>query len=468
MTEGSHAHIQGLFALPVALAPLLDEIPVGVALLDPDRSIVFMNRALEATLGFSRDEVRGVKCMHVVRANRCPQACPVERLTAESEPVSQEGDIINRSRQKIPVRITSAPVVGLDGDLAGYVETFEDLRLLDQLDQKAGSELRLSHVIGRSPKMERVFQILPVIARTDSSVLITGETGTGKDVIAEAIHHASDRAKGLFIKVNCGALPETLLESELFGHQKGAFTGAVENKPGRFRLAHNGTIYLTEIGDLPFSLQVKLLTFLDDKVVYPLGATKSYNVDVRVIAATHRDLEHMVREGRFRQDLLFRLNVVRLHLPPLRERGDDVHLLMDHFLRALGSKFNQAVRGFSPETRSLLRSYTYPGNVRELRNIVEYAVNVCDGDLIEPRHLPAYLSDLPLRDVGERTGAVVAEGSPPEAKVRNADDDWASAERRMIIEALLKAAGKKSRAAAILGWGRSTLWRKIKQHGIIP
>jgi two-component system response regulator AtoC len=364
--------------------------------------------------------------------------------------------------------MSSAPVIGLDGELAGYLETLEDLRLIDQLDRKTGGELRLSHVIGRSPKMERVFQIMPVIARTDSSVLITGETGTGKDVIAEAIHHASDRAKGLFLKVNCGALPETLLESELFGHQKGAFTGAVENKPGRFRLAHNGTIYLTEIGDLPLSLQVKLLTFLDDKVVHPLGATKGYNVDVRVIAATHRDLEHMVGEGRFRQDLLFRLNVVRLHLPPLRERGDDVHLLMDHFLRTLSSKFSHAVKGFSPETRMLLRSYTYPGNVRELRNIVEYAVNVCDADRIEPRHLPAYLSERPLREAGEQTGAAIAEGSPEEAKHKMTDDDWASAERRMILEALLKASGKKSRAAAILGWGRSTLWRKMKQHGIVP
>lgn len=447
---------------------LLDEIPVGVLLLDLEQRILFMNRSLEALLGFSRDEVRGLHCMYVIRANRCPQNCPVRRLGADSEPISEEANIINRSRQKIPVRITSAPIIGLQGQLVGYLETLEDLRFLDQLEQKAVSELRFSHVIGRSPKMERIFQILPVIAKTDSSVLITGETGTGKDVIAEAIHHASDRAKGLFIKVNCGALPETLLESELFGHQKGAFTGAIENKPGRFRLAHGGTVFLTEIGDLPLPLQVKLLTFLDDKVVYPLGATKGYNVDVRVIAATHRDLEHMVREGRFRQDLLFRLNVVRLHLPPLRERGDDIHLLMDHFLRTLSSKFNQSVKGFSPETRSILRNYNFPGNVRELRNIVEYAINVCEGDRVEPRHLPAYVIEQSVNTMPDDAG-VSHEGPPvvQERTVRSGNEDWASAERRMIIEALLKAGGKRSRAAALLGWGRSTLWRKIKQHGIV-
>jgi transcriptional regulator with PAS, ATPase and Fis domain len=254
----------------------------------------------------------------------------------------------------------------------------------------------------------------------------------------------------------------------LFGHQKGAFTGAVENKPGRFRLAHGGTVFLTEIGDLPLPLQVKLLTFLDDKVVYPLGATKGYNVDVRVIAATHRDLEHMVREGRFRQDLMFRLNVVRLHLPPLRERGDDIHLLMDHFLRTLSSKFNQSVKGFSPETRSILRNYNFPGNVRELRNIVEYAVNVCEGDRVEPRHLPAYVIEQSVSPITD-DAVVSREGAPlvQERTPRSGNEDWASAERRMIIEALLKAGGKRSRAAALLGWGRSTLWRKIKQHGIV-
>jgi transcriptional regulator with PAS, ATPase and Fis domain len=317
--------------------------------------------------------------------------------------------------------------------------------------------------------MERVFQILPVIAQSDSSVLITGETGTGKDFVAEAIHQASPRAKDPFIKVNCGALPETLLESELFGHQKGAFTGAVENKPGRFRLAHNGTLYLTEIGDLPLSLQVKLLTFLDDRIVYPLGSTKGFQVNARVIAATHRNLEQMVRDGRFREDLLFRLNVVRVHLPPLRERGDDVRLLLDHFLHTYVAQFKKPVKGFSARALRILLDYTYPGNVRELRNMVEYALNICQEELIHPKHLPAYLTDPKQRDWDrEEEKQEVPSFSRSLGQVPQPDVNWVDVERGMILDAMVKAGGRRSKAAAMLGWGRSTLWRKMKQYGMDP
>jgi transcriptional regulator with PAS, ATPase and Fis domain len=315
--------------------------------------------------------------------------------------------------------------------------------------------------------MERIFRVLPVIAQSDSSVLITGETGTGKDFVAEAIHQGSHRGKNPFIKVNCGALPETLLESELFGHQKGAFTGAFENKPGRFRLAHNGTLYLTEIGDLPLSLQVKLLTFLDDMVVFPLGGTKGFQVNVRVIAATHRNLGLMVREGRFREDLLFRLNVVRLHLPPVRERGDDIRLLLDHFMRSYLTRLKKPIKGFSAKALRLLLDFTYPGNVRELRNIVEYAVNICEEDQILLKHLPAYLTDPIARDWDrEEEKKEIQPLWSSEPKHRETASDWASAEKTMIMDALLKARGSRSKAAESLGWGRSTLWRKMKNYGL--
>lgn len=469
MPAVSIPRIDDLFKQPIALAPLLDEIPLGIALLDRDRRIVFINRALEAITGRGRQEAEGVPCRHILRSNLCPHNCPVLKLTAESEPSSLDADLINRSRQRIPVRLTVAPVLDISGNLAGYVETVEDLQLLKELDDRVAGDSRFSHIIGRFPQMERIFQILPVVAQTDSSVLITGETGTGKDLVAEAIHLASNRAKGLFVKVNCGALPETLLESELFGHQKGAFTGAVENKPGRFRLAHNGTLYLTEIGDLPLQLQVKLLTFLDDKVVYPLGGTKGTQVDVRVIAATHRNLEKMVLEGTFREDLLFRLNVVRLHIPPLRDRGDDIHLLLDHFLRTLSAKFNKKIEGLNDSARAVLLRYHYPGNVRELRNIIEYAVNICDGNRVQVNHLPTYIIE--PRAV-ERT-ADTARPQPEQAigsRLGNmpADFNWQTAERRMIMEALVKAGGRRREAAALLGWGRSTLWRKMKHYGINP
>jgi DNA-binding NtrC family response regulator len=265
------------------------------------------------------------------------------------------------------------------------------------------------------------------------------------------------------VKVNCGALPESLLESELFGHTKGAFTGAVADRPGRVQLANGGTLYLTEIGDLPLSLQVKLLTFLDDKVVYPLGGTKGVSLDVRIVAATHRDLEEMVERGRFRQDLLFRLNVVRMHLPPVRDRHEDAELLLDHFARKFATSFGKRVPRFSKATHELLLGYAYPGNVRELRNIVEYATNLCQEDRIRRHHLPRYLLEeraAPLAKL-ERPPSV----DPAPAGV-GADESWPEVERRMILDALVQARGRRGRAAEILGWGRSTLWRKMKRYGI--
>jgi two-component system, NtrC family, response regulator AtoC len=461
--------INGLFSSPVAFVPMMDEIPLGISIVDSLRHVVFINRALEALTGFAHHRAKGVPCAHVLRSNICLQQCPIMRLRDHTEPVCLEGDIINFDRRKIPIRMTFSPLRDQRGDLVGFMEAIEDVRLLHELDGKAGSAYGFGQLIGRSPQMERIFRILPVIAQSDSSVLITGETGSGKDFVAEAIHQESQRARGPFIKVNCGALPETLLESELFGHQKGAFTGATESKPGRFRLAHNGTLYLTEIGDLPLSLQVKLLTFLDDKVVYPLGSSKGFQVNVRVIAATHRNLEQMVREGRFREDLLFRLNVVRQHLPPLRERGDDVRLLLDHFLFNLARQFKKAIKGFSAKSLRILGSYPYPGNVRELRNIVEYAVNICQEEQIKPRDLPVYLIE------GKISGAasnVVAPITPAvslpveELLSRDAALNWDAMERKMIMEALIKARGRRNQAAQLLGWGRSTLWRKMKQYGI--
>jgi len=363
--------------------------------------------------------------------------------------------------------LTVAQIVDEDGTPLGFIESVEDLRSQEASSEDSIESFLTGKLVGVSQEMRKIFKIIPVIAQTDSSVLITGQTGTGKDVVAEAIHHASSRAKGPFIKINCGALPEALLESELFGHQKGAFTGAIENKPGRFRLAHNGSVYLTEIGDLPLNLQVKLLSFLDDKFVYPLGSTKGHHVDVRVIAATHRDLEKMVRDGRFREDLLFRLNVIRLHLPPLVQRGEDLKMLKDHFLQTYNSRFDKKIKCFSEEARRILQSYRFPGNVRELRNIVEYAVNVCEASQIQREHLPAYLwENAPEND---ETG-LVHNGSgsvqfPKKSEPR--DMSWLDAERQMIMDAMVKAQGRRRAAAKLLGCCRSTLWRKMKRHGIV-
>lgn len=463
--------VQGVFPSALDFSGFLDEIPFGIHVIDRNRRVMTANRSLEALTGLPRETARGIPCMHLMRGNFCLERCPVLNPGGDSaESLCLEGNIINRERQKIPVRVTFAPVRDTSGKLVGYIETVEDIRAIQAGSGRLDPTFGFGRIVGQSAQMERLFRILPAIAQSDSSVLVTGETGSGKDFLAEAIHQASERAKHAFIKVNCGALPETLLESELFGHQKGAFTGAVDNKPGRFRLAHNGTLYLTEIGDLPLPLQVKLLTFLDDKVVYPLGSTRGFQADVRVIAATHRNLERMVREGRFREDLLFRLNVVRVHLPPLRERGEDVRLLLDHFLHIHASHLNRAVTGFTADALEILLRYAYPGNVRELKNIVEYAVNIGESERIQPADLPAYLSESSVQRRLEESshdaaGAARADSEPRDAPA-SASASWSEMERKMIVEALIRAKGRRGQAASLLGWGRSTLWRKMRQYDL--
>ena len=463
-------YIHNLFNIPIDFFELLDEIAIGVAVLSIDRKIVVMNQTLKALTGFGQKEVFGVACAHILRSNVCLQNCPALGLNEQSGPKCIEGNLINIDRQLIPIRITSTPLKGIDGKTVGFLETVEDISLIRKLDETTRHAYKFNNIIGRSPEMEKIFRILPSLAQSDSSVLITGETGTGKDMVAETIHHASNRAKGPFVKINCGALPETLLESELFGYRKGSFTGAIENKPGRFQQAHNGTLYLTEIGDLPLSLQVKLLTFLDDKEIFPLGSVKGSIADVRIIAATHRNLEQRVNDNLFRKDLLFRLNVIRLHLPPLRDRRGDIQLLLDHFLNTLSTQLGKKKPSLSRKALGILFNYHYPGNVRELRNIVEYAVNICGDRQINPKHLPSYLLEAGQVDVAaiaqERPSrfALKSEGSGitgPETH-----QNWPDIEKHMIMEALVRAAGRKNRAAASLGWGRSTLWRKMKKYGI--
>ena len=466
--------IHQLMRSPLDFAHILDEIPLGILVMDKDLRVVHLNRFFQALTGFSLDMARGIPCKNILRSSACILNCPVLATHRKDRSISCTSDIINTDRQKLPVRITTAQIMDTQGHLTGYIETVEDLRSSATHDPEKNVAYSFANIIGRSRKMEVIFQTLPMLAQSDASILITGETGTGKDLVAEAVHQTSGRAGGPFIKINCGALPETLLESEIFGHMKGAFTGAVENKPGRFKLAHNGTIFLTEIGDLPLPLQVKLLTFLDDRVIYPLGATKGFNANVRIIAATHRDLEYMVSIGKFRKDLLFRLNVARVHLPPLRERGADIRLLLDHFLNHYTKKQSKNINGFSEAALSILLSYAYEGNIRELKNIMEYAVNVAQGTRIESDNLPAYILDHePVQKIMKTTPpddvALPQPGNltmPASEQTNEAGKTWSAVQRQMIMDALKTARGKKNKAARILGMSRSTLWRKIKEYQI--
>lgn len=496
-------HVEGLSSLPVDLAAMLDAMPVGVALLDTDCTIRLMNRALETLTGFTTAEVRGIPCRHALRASICLHRCPLRRplttasgvtvatasgahydLTDDGElppaPQAQEGDILNRHRRRIPVRMSMAPLRDADGRVVGWLHAVEDLTLVRELEEKTAKGEAFGPLVGRSVAMERVFQALPAVAQNDGPLLVTGETGTGKDTLAEAVHKASSRAREPFVKASLSSLPEFLAESELFGHRKGAFPGADENKPGRFRMAQGGTLYLTEIGDLPLSIQGRLMAFLDEGVIYPVGATEPASCDVRLVVATNRDPEQLVAEGRLREDLFRRLSAVRLHLPPLRERGEDIEFLLNHFMGHFAARLKKTVRGCSGKALRTLLDYPFPGNVRELRNIAEYAVTLCHGETVMPAHLPAYLfqakAEARRAERERRAGRVMSPLAPladheQPAAAADAAEPLARAsvsdlERRLIADALHRTGNRRGEAAELLGWGRSTLWRKMKQYGM--
>ena len=445
---------------------ILNGLPHAAALLDTGGRLVAMNGRLEALSGHASVEVRGVPGDHVLRSRSSHEGTLFVEALRTGAPVSVESDVLTADRRRVPVRITASPLKGQGDGASALLLFIEDVSASRRPEAASGGQGAAPGIVAGSPQMQAVFEMLPIMARTDATLLVTGETGTGKDLFAEAVHQASRRASFPFVKVNCGALPESLLESELFGHARGAFTGAHADKPGMFRLAQGGTIFLTEIGDLPLALQVKLLTALDDRAFYPLGSSKKVEVDVRVIAGTHRNLEDLVSRGQFRQDLFFRLNVLAVHLPPLRERDGDVRLLADHFLERFSKRLGKAIQGISPLALSILKRYAYPGNVRELRNIVEYAASVCREGHVQPDHLPEYVVRRLAPAPPARQGGRADRSRPPRPQALSPRATWSDVERTLILETLLECRGNRGDAAKKLGWGRSTLWRKMKQHGM--
>jgi len=319
-----------------------------------------------------------------------------------------------------------------------------------RLRERLGEQSDFHNIIGTSRPMRELFETLSLVAPSDATVLITGESGTGKELVAGAVHHNSSRQNGPFIKVNCAALHENLLESELFGHEKGAFTGAAEQRKGRFELAHRGTLLLDEIGDMSLTTQAKILRVLQDGEFERLGGSKTIKVDVRLLAATHKDLERMVESGSFRQDLFFRLSVVPLHLPALRERPEDIPLLADHFLQQYSTKNRKDIRSFHAEAMEALLAYQWPGNIRELENAVERAVILCLGEQIGARDLPAA-----VRQAGEQ-------GAP--ALVPRPGMTLKEMEKELILSTLQKTGGNRTQAAEILGITRQTLQNKLREY----
>ncbi len=464
-----------IFVEPLSTAEILNGVPLGIVLLDRSLCVVRMNRFFEALTGYTEEEALGVPGNFIIRSDLHTRGQVFRQIVESGESLIQEGTIINCHRKKVPILFTISPLHDSQEQITGLVVVLEDISSRQHAERNAGgADGFMGKILGHSPKMQEVFELIPVLARTDASLLITGETGTGKDMIAELIHQSSKRARQPFIKINCGALPEALLESELFGHVRGAFTGAVADKPGMFRLAQDGTIFLTEIGDLPLSLQVKLLTVLDDREFYPVGGSKKVKVNVRVIAATHRSLREQVREGLFREDLFYRLNVLRIHLPPLREREGDIRLLLDHFLRDFVAQLGSHIKGFSKKSLDLLLDYGFSGNVRELRNIVEYAANICPGEQIMPEHLPKYLFApvssqkrvVPVRQHSALSREEQAPGVSDERETASSEN-WNAMEKELILNAMRKTGGNRTKAAELLGWGRTTLWRKLKRYKIV-
>lgn len=447
---------------------LLNAIPHGIVLLDTRLCIVTVNRFFEGMLGYRNDDIVGVYGDFILRSNLASNDQVCRKVLEDGQAVSREGNIISRERKKIPVQFTISRLHDPHNNPTGVLVFLEDISVLQAKKADSQGEDKDFGVLGHSQQMEEVFELMSVLARTDASVLITGETGTGKDKIAEQLHKSSQRGRKPFIKVNCGALPAALLESELFGHVKGAFTGAVNDNIGMFRLADKGTIFLTEIGDLSLPLQVKLLSVLDDQAFFPVGGSKKITVDVRIIAATHRSLREEVARGRFREDLFYRLNVLHLHIPPLRERDGDIRLLLDHFLRHFRAKLLREITGFTRKSFDKLSHYHYPGNVRELRNIVEYAVTICQDAKIGTKDLPRYLSK-PAKPPRTAHTTIVSSSlsspDPPDDEPAGAGArGWTEVEKEKIMDALRLAGGNRSKAADILGWGRTTLWRKIKKY----
>jgi len=429
---------------------ILDSINEGVFTVDPEWRITAFNRAAERITGVSRDEAIGRPCCDVFRANVCETNCALRQTMRSGKPiVNATAHIINHEGQRVPTRISTALLKDNQGEIVGGVETFQDLTQLEELRKELQARYTFEDIVGRSPIMRRLFEILPQIAESSSTVLIEGPSGTGKELFARAIHNLSPRKKKPFVAVNCAALPDTLLESELFGHKAGAFTDAKRDRSGRFALAEGGTIFLDEIGDVSPAMQVRLLRVLQERVIEPLGGMKPIPVDVRVIAATNRDLAGLAKSGKFRDDLYYRIRVIHLELPGLRQRREDIPLLVNHLVAKFNRLQGKDIAGISDQVMARLMEHDYPGNVRELENILEQAFVLCRGGMIELSHLPPELRP---------TAGHGPESSQPMS--------LQTIEKLFITETLQRHKGNRKKAAEDLGINVSTLYRKIRTLGI--
>jgi PAS domain S-box-containing protein len=429
---------------------ILDSIADGVFTVDSEWKVTSFNRAAEKITGITKEQAIGRQCWEVFRAGICESHCSLRHTFETAQPVvNQSIFIVNSRGERVPISISTALLKNKKGHVIGGVETFRDLSLVEELRKELYSRQSFHDIVSKNKEMQRLFSMAEQLSESDTTVLLSGESGTGKELFAKAIHSLSQRKDGPIITINCGALPDNLLESELFGYKAGAFTDAKRDKPGRITLAHGGTLFLDEIGDISKAMQVKLLRVLQDKIFEPLGGTKSEKVDLRIITATNKDLDALVKQGSFRKDLYYRINVAKLHLPPLRDRKEDIPLLSEHFVNKFNRLQGKEIHGLKSEALALLMSHDYPGNIRELENIIEYAIVVCKNNMIGIENLPDYM----VRGLTGEDHKIL----PAKQKLIS----MKGLEKDFIYNALAKNNWNRKLTAATLGMHPATLWRKI-------
>lgn len=430
---------------------ILDSITEGVFTVDLDWRITSFNQAAEEITGISRQQAISQQCKDILRADLCETDCALRRTIETGKPIINKSvHIIDANGNRKAVSITTAILKDPKDKLIGGVETFRDISLIEELRKEIQHSYSFEDIISRNHKMQNLFTILHNVAESNTTILIVGKSGTGKELFARAIHNISPRKDKPFIAVNCGALPDTLLESELFGYKAGAFTDAKKDKPGRFALAEGGTIFLDEIGDISPAVQVKLLRVLQEKTYEPLGSVSSVKADVRIITATNKDLEELVKDNKFREDLYYRINVVKLTLPALRDRKEDIPLLVDHFIAKFNRLHEKYIGGVTDEVLTILLEYDYPGNVRELENIIEHCFVLCQGEIIQKKHLPGSFQKKQADETIGLGDAITLEDM----------------EKMFIAQALRRNNGNRTAAAKQLGIHKTTLFRKIKSLNI--
>ncbi|MFP4163158.1 MAG: sigma-54 interaction domain-containing protein [Chitinispirillaceae bacterium] len=443
---------------------ILQTLAEGLFIIDKKGTIIYCNKALEQMTGRPKTQLVGQSCCTLMKEACSPP--PDCSLYSRGSVTDTECSIKHISGKTIPVIKNARVLTDADGEILGAVETLTDISKLKTTEQRLTHLERqfkrrdgIGALVGRSSRMQELYSLLEMAAQSHATILISGESGTGKELAASAIHLSSSRASAPFVKVNCSAIPESLLESELFGHVRGAFTGAVKDKAGRFELADTGTLFLDEIGDISPLIQVKLLRFLQEKEYERLGESITRKADVRIISATNRDLKKLVQEGKFREDLYYRLKVFVVHIPPLRERKEDIGILIEHFIGKFNKETGKKITGVTHDSAVMLMDYSWPGNVRELENAIEHAFVTCPRGKIDVFDIPAEIRRAQMRKDANQN-------STAEKNTETTDLLYPSTPRvssEELLQTLKECNGNRSEAARKLGIDRTTLWRRINR-----